>query len=93
MAELSLNNKKNALCVTQPPWPNGYGIGLLSRGLWVRVPPGVTVFLILFYPHQEHKEDKEDVGKEEDGTEKLIGALNIAEVEIAENHPEFGNIK
>ena len=30
--------------ITKPPWPNGYGIGLLSRGLRVRVPPGVHVF-------------------------------------------------
>lgn len=25
-----------------PQWPNGQGTGLLSRGLWVRVPSGVT---------------------------------------------------
>ncbi len=25
----------------QPPWPNGQGVGLLIRRLWVRVPQGV----------------------------------------------------
>ena len=30
--------------LTSPSWPNGYGIGLLSRGLWVRVPSRV-IFL------------------------------------------------
>ena len=26
---------------TWPPWPNGQGVGLLIRRLWVRVPQGV----------------------------------------------------
>ncbi len=30
----------------QPPWPNGQGVGLLIRRLWVRVPQGV-----FFYVH------------------------------------------
>ena len=35
----------------QPSWPNGYGIGLLSRGLRVRVPPRVhfEVFMTTKY--------------------------------------------
>ena len=27
----------------KPPWPNGQGVGLLIRRLWVRVPQGVDV--------------------------------------------------
>ena len=27
--------------IAQPPWPNGQGVGLLIRRLWVRVPQGV----------------------------------------------------
>ena len=30
-----------------PPWPNGYGIGLLSRGLGVRLPSEVSILCIL----------------------------------------------
>jgi hypothetical protein len=28
-----------------PPWPNGQGVGLLIRRLWVRVPQGVFVYV------------------------------------------------
>ena len=39
----------SGLSITAPPWPNGYGIGLLNRGLRVRVPPEVNqIFLILY---------------------------------------------
>ena len=31
-----------------PLWPNGEGIGLLSQGLWVQVPPGVDFPFLLF---------------------------------------------
>ena len=29
-----------------PQWPNGQGTGLLSQGLWVRVPSGVIAFFV-----------------------------------------------
>ena len=32
--------------VCLPQWPNGEGIGLLNRRLWVRVLPGVFFFLV-----------------------------------------------
>ena len=28
----------------KPPWPNGQGVGLLIRRLWVRVPQGVQIY-------------------------------------------------
>ena len=35
----------NLGCYAMPLWPNGEGIGLLSQGLWVQIPPGVeTLF-------------------------------------------------
>ena len=35
-----------------PLWPNGEGIGLLSQGLWVQVPPGVGVFFATYVRKQ-----------------------------------------
>ena len=32
-----------------PLWPNGEGIGLLSQGLWVQVPPGAILIFINSY--------------------------------------------
>ena len=45
---LSFDNK--VVFHVVPLWPNGEGIGLLSQGLWVQVPPGVECisFLCLF---------------------------------------------
>ena len=37
--------------IAEPPWPNGQGVGLLIRRLWVRVPLGVNVFLARAYAH------------------------------------------
>ncbi|CAL8112976.1 unnamed protein product [Orchesella dallaii] len=34
--------------VTQTPWPNGYGVGLRIRRLWVRV-PSESIFFANFY--------------------------------------------
>ena len=33
-------------CRAMPLWPNGEGIGLLSQGLWVQVPPGVEILYV-----------------------------------------------
>ena len=47
MLQLAKTSRINCkLFITAPPWPNGYGIGLLNRGLGVRVPPEVIkIFL------------------------------------------------
>ena len=39
----------NTITSRAPLWPNGYGIGLLSQGLWVRVPSGVMIFFLYAY--------------------------------------------
>ena len=36
----------DCLGVIEPPWPNGQGVGLLIRRLWVRVPQGVQLFYL-----------------------------------------------
>ena len=43
-------------CSHMPLWPNGEGIGLLSQGLWVRVPPGALCFFIPLIINNLHKE-------------------------------------
>ena len=43
-----LENFRNqrVLSAIEPPWPNGQGVGLLIRRLWVRVPQGVIALLV-----------------------------------------------
>ena len=49
MLQLAKTSRINCeLFITAPPWPNGYGIGLLNRGLGVRVPPEVKQIFFVF---------------------------------------------
>ena len=41
--------KQSRKSTTVSLWPNGEGIGLLSQGLWVRVPPGAFLFCFLIF--------------------------------------------
>ena len=39
---------------------------------------------------EQHEEDEEDVDEEVDGAEQRRGALDVAKVEVAEDHAEQG---
>lgn len=50
--------------IARPQWPNGQGTGLLSQGLWVRVPPGVIAAFLTPTPGplQQLPTERGDVG-------------------------------